>query len=55
MKVQTKVFRSSFSSWAKLFEEAAEFASEIGRDRLIAISHSGDHGEGIVVVWYWES
>ena len=35
MKVQTKVFRSSFSSWATLFEDAAAFATELGRDRLI--------------------
>jgi hypothetical protein len=53
MMVQTKVFRSSVSSWAKLFQEAATFASEIGSDRLITISHSADQGEGVVVVWYW--
>jgi hypothetical protein len=53
MKVQTKVFRSSFSSWAKLFEDAAAFATELGRDRLITISHSADHSEGVIVVWYW--
>ncbi|HET9370237.1 MAG TPA: hypothetical protein VFO19_08315 [Vicinamibacterales bacterium] len=53
MKVQTKVFRSSFSSWKALFEEATSFATEIGRDQLISISHSADHGEGVVVVWYW--
>jgi hypothetical protein len=53
MKVQTRVFRSSFSSWATLFEDAAAFATELGRDRLITISHSADHSEGVVVVWYW--
>ena len=53
MKVQTKLFRSSFSSWKTLFEDAAAFATEIGRDRLITISHSADHSEGVVVVWYW--
>ena len=30
-------------------QEAADFASGVGRDRLVNISHS----EGIATVWYW--
>ena len=55
MRVQFKVFESSFQSWETLFGEAAEFASQV--DRLISISHShagpGLGGLGIVTVWYW--
>ena len=53
MRVRFKYFRASFSSWQSLFEEAAEFASKIPRDRLISISHSEDKGDGVVTVWYW--
>jgi predicted Zn-ribbon and HTH transcriptional regulator len=40
-------------SWQALFQDAADFATEIGRERLISISHSSDHSEGIVTVWFW--
>lgn len=53
MKVRFEVFRSSFQSWDRLFEDAAHFASALGRDRLIAISHSADQKIGVVTVWYW--
>jgi hypothetical protein len=52
MQVRFKVFRATFSSWKTLFQEAATFASEIPRDRLISISHS-ESNEGVVTVWYW--
>ena len=48
-----RIFRSSMATWDTLFEEASEFATGIGRDRLISISHSEDHSDGVVVVWYW--
>jgi hypothetical protein len=46
----------------KMFADAANFASEVGPDRLIGISHShgggneawGYGGSGVVTVWYWE-
>jgi hypothetical protein len=38
MRVQFKIFESSYQSWESLFREAAEFASQV--DRLISISHS---------------
>ncbi len=53
--VQVEIFRSSYSSWEELFAKAAQFATEIGRENLINISHSEDGNEGVVVVWYWSS
>ena len=51
--VQHKKFRGGkFVSWDKVLAEAAEYASRVGPDRLINISHSMD---GIVVVWFWSS
>ena len=48
-----RVFRGTLTSWEKLFEEASEFATQRGRDRVLSISHSEDHSDGIVTVWYW--
>jgi len=48
-----RIFSGTLASWDDLFGEAADFASEIGRERLINISHSCDHHDGVVVVWYW--
>ena len=55
MRVQFRVFRSNLESWENLFGQAAEFASQVGPDRLIGISHSEDTNEGVVAVWYWSS
>ena len=52
--VAYRSFRGTFKSWEALFDEAAAFATELGRERLISISHSSDHSEGVVTVWYWE-
>ena len=52
-EVKFRIFRSPFSSWNTLFEEAAEFATLMGRDRVISISHSADNVDGVVTVWYW--
>ncbi len=49
-----KMFRSALTTWESLFAEAAEFASQMGPERLITVSHSSDNGEGVVAVWYWE-
>lgn len=54
MNVAYEVFRGTFQSWNQLFQEAAEFSSSIGPERLISISHSADRSEGVVTVWYWE-
>ncbi len=52
MKVNFTVFRGTLKSWNDLFQQAADFATEIGKENLISISHS-DSGEGVVTVWYW--
>jgi formylmethanofuran dehydrogenase subunit A len=52
--VQFKSYRGTLSSWNTLFTQAAEFASTISREKLITISHSADHRDGVVTVWYWE-
>ena len=51
--VQSRLFRSSMSSWETLFQEAATFADGVGREDLISISHSEDQNDGVVTVWYW--
>ena len=47
-------FAALFSTWDSLFSDAAEFATALGRERLISISHSEEKGEGVVTVWYWK-
>jgi hypothetical protein len=62
MRVTYKHFESASQSWGTMFAEAAAFATKVGRDRLIGISHShggggamfGEGGSGVVTVWYWE-
>jgi len=49
-----RMFRGTFASWNTLFTEAAQFASTLGKDRLISISHSAESSDGVVTVWYWE-
>ena len=51
--VRYEMFRGIMASWEQLFEQAAAFASTLGRERLITISHSEDKDDGVVVVWYW--
>ena len=51
--VKFEIFRSSISSWEKLFEAASLFATRIGGERVINISPSWGVSEGIVTVWYW--
>ena len=53
MKVKFEMFRGTFTSWGTLFTEASEFATKIGKDRVINISHSDSHSHGVVTVWYW--
>ena len=56
MQVKHQLFKSTFKSWDSLCEEAAAFASEVGRDRLINISVAQGEtgGRGVIFVWYWE-
>jgi hypothetical protein len=62
MTVQSRRFSSSSKSWDTLCVEAAAFATEIGRERLINMSVAaaggtdvfGLGGTGAIIVWYWE-
>lgn len=53
-KVTYRQFRGTWASWEALFQQAARFASTLEPERLISISHSADHSDGVVTVWYWE-
>jgi hypothetical protein len=48
-----KYFRGTFATWDDLFSEAAQFATEVGPERVVGISHSSDQKNGVVTVWYW--
>lgn len=50
--VRYEIFRGRLTTWDQVFADAAEYATRVGPDRLISISHSHD---GIVAVWYWSS
>ena len=62
MTVKCQTFTSGIKSWDKLAAEAAAFATEVGKERLINISvattgggYTGGLGsEGVIFVWYWE-
>ena len=53
MQVKFKTFRGTLTTWEALFQSACEFATEVGRERLINISHSEDGSKGVVTVWFW--
>ena len=53
MRLEYSVFRGVWASFDDLFSEAAAFATSIGRDRIVSISHSEDKDDGVVTVWYW--
>jgi hypothetical protein len=61
-KVQCKMFSSSTRKWDALVADATEFASSVGRERLINMSVSasggtdlfGLGGQGAIFVWYWD-
>jgi hypothetical protein len=54
VRVAWRIFRGTLASWSQLFDEAAAFATQVGPERLINISHSEDKDDGVVTVWYWE-
>jgi hypothetical protein len=52
--VTFRIFRGGiFASWEELFQEAADFATQVGPDNLIGISHSADESRGVITVWCW--
>ena len=52
MVVRFKEFRGLFNKWESLYEEASDYATKIGRERLIGISQAV-HAVPVVTVWYW--
>ena len=53
MRVEFQTFKGTLLTWEDLFQEAADFASSLGPERVISISHSDSHSKGVVTVWYW--
>ena len=53
MKLKFQKFSAYIKSWEQVFQEAADFATSVGRENVVSISHSEDHNEAIVTVWYW--
>jgi hypothetical protein len=41
------------TTWEELFENAAQYATDLGEIRVINISHSCAGSKGVVTVWYW--
>lgn len=62
MTVRHRIFESATKSWEDLAQEAEEFATSVGREKLINISLAaaggteffGTGGRGLLIVWYWE-
>ena len=52
-RLHFEVFRGSWTTWHDLFAGAADFASKVGAERVVSISHSEDRNIGVVTVWYW--
>ncbi len=48
-----RIFRGTLATWEELFNDAAKFATRLGPERVLNISHSSDHHDGVVTVWYW--
>ena len=53
MQVCFQMFHSTTQPWETMFSQAAQFATSVGLERLIGISHSHEGTIGVVTVWYW--
>ncbi|MFN0020976.1 MAG: hypothetical protein ACKVP0_22180 [Pirellulaceae bacterium] len=53
MQARFRIFKSGTSPWKTIFSAAASFATTLGPERLIGISHSHEQNLGLVTVWYW--
>ena len=53
-RMKFRTFRGTWASWQELFQDAANFAGEVGRERVASISHSANGLDGVVTVWYWD-
>lgn len=56
MTVRYRLFKSARKSWETLCDEAAAFATTVGKERLInvSVSQADTGGQGVIFVWYWE-
>ena len=52
--VAYRIFKGMFKSRDTLCAEAAAFATELGREKLITINAAADNSATIVTVFYWE-
>lgn len=55
MKMTYRYFRGTLATWDQLFDEATEFATTLGFEKVVSISHSADGANGVVTVWYWKT
>ena len=53
VEAKYKMFRGTMTTWDDLFDDAAQFATELGEMRVINVSHSCAGSDGVVTVWYW--
>jgi hypothetical protein len=53
MRVLFKTWDSKMASREKLFKAATEFATKLGEERLINITHSEDRDNIVITIWYW--
>ena len=53
LRLTYQMYRGTLATWEELFSKAAQFASDIGPERVLNISHSVDDCDGVVTVWYW--
>lgn len=54
-RLKFKVFKSSWDSWDKLCQQAADFATTVGKDNVVNVSHSCcGSNDGTVTIWYWQ-
>ncbi|MFN4258229.1 MAG: hypothetical protein ACK4RK_02970 [Gemmataceae bacterium] len=53
MRVLFRSFDSKMASREKLFKAASEFASKLGQENLINITHSEDRDNIVITIWYW--
>lgn len=55
ISVGFEIFRAAGRTpWDTLLSQASAFATQLGRENIINISHSSEDGQGTVVVWYFK-
>jgi hypothetical protein len=54
MRVLHKTFENQLATRQRVLQKAAEFATQLGPERLINITHSEVDRDFIVTIWYWD-